>query len=597
MSKILVGFLAALCLAANLSAQQAREQVRVDDPVLGNSPAGFYTVVDGEGDLRAGLWLDDRVNTSDEDIFMVISQDNGLSWSSEIDVTGGSASLIDVDYPQLLVRNGLIHVLWDDDRTATSSDDTTEYKGYDANGNLVNNVVIPVTTYTHELGADGNYVAIAYTGRQSGVTLDELYVVWSTDGGLTWPNLATPVAFDPANIGLYDVDGYQVVVQDQGAGNWAIHLFVEDDRNGNDDLWYGRIDNGGALGPVVRLDEDPSGTGTIFYLSTANTIHAVADGNNVHVSWTEDNRASAGTNEAVYYRRSTDGGDNWDPEQQIGGYTVGTDDVDYANLAADGDVVAVAWSDNRTGEDPMYISVSNDGGATFGAETMIPGGGTQPAEAQYNRLFVDGNWIVAACEDDSYTASSIDEYPVFVFSNDGGATWSAPILCGLFNDDEDIDMADEAWYFGNGSLSGLWQTDGGSLDGDSVEVGGMRLPYIRAVVDSIGRTVALELAGEDVASAGTGFARWAASTVTGTVVHPENPALQLDLGASGILALTLSPGGVAKLSALLQADGSASVGPYPLPPSATGKTAYVQGWVNLGGLGGYPSDVLTLVLP
>lgn len=582
---------ALICLSSvPLSAQQARVQTSVDQPGPGVSPAGFYTVVDGTGSLRAGIWLDDRINTSDEDIFMVVSNDYGLTWSDETNLTNGSGNLVDVDFPQVIVTGNRIHVLFDDDRAGAGTD-TTEYRVYDTSGSLLNSVIIPTVTYGHEIHADGDYVVIGYTNRPGG-SFDELFTITSTDGGLTWPNLATPDAVDSANTGLYDVDGFQVEVQDFGGGSWSAHIIFEDDRNGNDDLWYARSDNGSAWGTNARLDQDATGNGTIFTSTTANTIHVVGNGDYLHVLWQEDNRV--GGDEAVYYRR-WDGVNNvWDAEQRIGAYTEGTDDTDYGNLDAEGSVVAIAWADDRNGDNPTRIVVSTDSGLTFGSEHEVAGGGVVAADSEYIRVMVECNTIVVGWEDDSYTSGSLDERPVFVISQDAGATWTSGVECGLFDSDEDVDMADEAWSFGSGSISALWQTDGGSANPDGVEAGGMRLPYISATVDTGNRTIQLAMAGVDSKLAGD-IARWAASSTNSGQVHPENPGLFIDLGPGQVFTKTLNA--AAFLSATVQANGSATTAVLPVPAQASGLQVYLQGWVNSAGTGGTPSDTLFETLP
>src|SRR6266540_1458080 len=73
---------------------------------------------------------------------------------------------------------------------------------------------------------------------------------------------------------------------------------------------------------------------------------------------------SVGTgNEEIFYRRSTNRGDAWDPERQL---TNAPGLSRSPSVAAFGSSVYAVWADDRAGNFEVYLKVSQDGGTTWG---------------------------------------------------------------------------------------------------------------------------------------------------------------------------------------------------------------------------------------
>ncbi len=84
-----------------------------------------------------------------------------------------------------------------------------------------------------------------------------------------------------------------------------LHIVWRDNRDGNREIYYKRsTDAGESWLPDVRLTNDPGMSGTPGIAVVGSTVH---------VSWNDDRD---GNNE-IYYKRSTDGGATWDADLRL----------------------------------------------------------------------------------------------------------------------------------------------------------------------------------------------------------------------------------------------------------------------------------------
>jgi len=595
--KTIPSLLAVCCslpfLASALEAQAPRSPVRLDDPFVTKGPSPNGMVLAGEDMLRIAVWRDDRALPGAADLYLSLSTNGGVTWGPESQVTTGGASGFDARFTRAAVNGGVLHLLYADNRAGPGTQTLVHARSADLGASWTFTVLDSGTT-GHEFAVDGNDVLVVYRKPATDPTKDELFTVWSVDGGMTFN---APVPFDPANVGLYDVDGFRPALQN-GVG----HIVLEDQSllpgSGRGDLFYGQAAAPGAAWSRFRVDQDTTGKGDIHFNPASNQIQLVVDGNDIHVLWQEDKRGTFSSNEALYYRHSGDGGVTWDPEQQIGGFVPGAADVDFANVGADGSLVAIAWNDDRNGDNPTRIVVSNDGGATFGPEIEIPGGGALPADSREFRVFADGSTVVVGWEDLSTDATQI--FPVMVFSTDQGATFSAPILMGSLGAGENLALTQDDWLFSNCSLNTLWYLDKPSPEQDAALVGGMRLPFIDLVFlpGARGRFAHLEMTSVDPSNPGQ-MARFAVSSSLGSMPNPDDPGQFLDLGPSTCLNKSLKA--VRRLVVPVNAQGNARTLDMRLPKNLCGGASvlYFQGWVIAPGQPGgvaCTSDVLVFPL-
>ena len=569
--------LVALILAPVASAQTARDQVRLDDVNFSNTADGFDISLQGDGMLRVAMWVDERdaVNTFDDAIWCAISTDRGLSWGPEISVYDDSVNAVDIDDARLAVSNGVIYITFDDDRVSSTAPTTVLMRSDDLGASWTQ-TVLGNDFNNAEIFVDGDNVLIL--SYDDSVSTNILNGQWSSDQGLSFNG---PV---PISVGDVDTDGWTGLVD----GDTAYALWFDDGTvSGDNDLYISSSVAGGPWSGPVRVDQDGTGLGDVDVFPKL-----AMGGGKLYAAYVEDGRNGGTTGQdEVYFCVSNDGGATW-TETMIS--PVGQD-ADYMNLAALGDTVAITWADDSNPSyDSANVVVSTDGGASFGAPYTVPStGGPGLDDHQHMALFIEGGRMVLAFESDAYTASTLDEWPAYCFSVDNGASWNGPFVMGNgFAADEDIDTEGTAWNYADGSLCGMWQTDGdfGPIR-SAVFAGGIRLPFIEAVDN--GGSVPFSMGGADATLGTASYARWAASTVLGASTHPENPAEMLGLGASNALNYTLAR--PRNFAAAIGPDGTGST---TFPVSVSG-TFYLQGWVNVGATatgGTTTSDVISITL-
>jgi hypothetical protein len=130
----------------------------------------------------------------------------------------------------------------------------------------------------------------------------------------------------------------------------------DDNTSGNAEILYRRSTDGGAnFEPTVNLSNNAV---------PSSLPDIAASGNNVYVVWDD---GMAGSSE-VLYRRSIDGGAVFDPAVNLSN-TAG--DSSSQAVAASENNVYVVWDDNTTGNNEILYRRSTDGGAGFSATVNL----------------------------------------------------------------------------------------------------------------------------------------------------------------------------------------------------------------------------------
>ena len=186
-------------------------------------------------------------------------------------------------------------------------------------------------------------------------------------------------------------------------------VWVEEDAGGAVPFYKRSIDAGESWGPPIRLGE---GAAQAF-----NPSVAAARGS-VYVAWQRNGPGGS----QIYFRRSTDGGVHWRPEQQLTEEMAGS-----PSIATEGATVHVVYG-RPLGPDEIDIfhRRSLDGGATWEDEVRI-------SDLAYNSwvptVAVAGDHVYVAWADTVHAPSPCcdKEEEYFARSSDQGATWSAPV--------------------------------------------------------------------------------------------------------------------------------------------------------------------------
>jgi PKD repeat protein len=145
-----------------------------------------------------------------------------------------------------------------------------------------------------------------------------------------------------------------------------VHVVWQDNREGTYNIMYGRSDDGGiSFGPSIRVNSVAGGGINYF-----NPSIAVDELGNPHVAW-DDPRASATRGIDIYYSRSYDGGATFGPNvrviQEVSTTAQSTPDVAVGTQGR----VFVTYVTGAGNNADIHVSVSSDGGRTFGPGTKV----------------------------------------------------------------------------------------------------------------------------------------------------------------------------------------------------------------------------------
>ncbi len=198
------------------------------------------------------------------------------------------------------------------------------------------------------VAADGNLVHVVWYDDRDGNF--EIYYKRSTDAGASW-GADTRLSSDTAR-------SFEPSIAVSGS---IVHVVWYDYRNGDyADIYYKRSTDGGvSWGADMRLT---NGSAESKFPSVS------VSGLNVHVVWIRQDTSNLITN--TYYKRSTDGGANWDANRQL---TFGN--LAYMvspSISVSGQSVHVTMTDiNAQSAWNIYYVRSTDGGANWGAGTWL----------------------------------------------------------------------------------------------------------------------------------------------------------------------------------------------------------------------------------
>jgi hypothetical protein len=179
-----------------------------------------------------------------------------------------------------------------------------------------------------------------------------------------------------------------------------LHAVWYDSRGGQPHVFYRRSTNGGRNWEAeVRLSEGIDGQ----HPSVA------AAGSSVFVVW----YAFSGAGLNIFLRRSADGGTSWDAPVAL----TTSNTAAHASIAASRGLVYVVWGERRDGTAEIYGRRSTDGGTNWEAEHRFS---DLPFESWVPTVAVSGDRVWVAWVD--LRDGNEEEY--VQASSDGGATWS-----------------------------------------------------------------------------------------------------------------------------------------------------------------------------
>jgi hypothetical protein len=235
--------------------------------------------VDSTGTVNVA-WEDNR--WSDWDIYFARSTDSGETWSNANRVNTAPSSTTQIHPTMDVDSSGTIYIAWEDE--INGNEDI--YLGISSDGGVtwsdpsikVNTDATTTDQTKPSLSAGGEGIMTLVWQDNRNLNPD-IYCAISVDGGATWTDPNIKINTD---IGVTWQQNPAVAVSHTG----TVYIIWHDDRNGNSDIYFSySVDAGGNwTNPNLRVNDDSGGQ--------TQRIATVAVGTNgpVFMAW-EDNRA------------------------------------------------------------------------------------------------------------------------------------------------------------------------------------------------------------------------------------------------------------------------------------------------------------------
>lgn len=216
---------------------------------------------------------------------------------------------------------------------------------------------------------------------------------YSLDGGQTFLPADGEITLDRLDDGDPQFEAAAPDIDCRAGGTVAVAW--EDERLGKTSVFVAVSTDGGAtFSDEVRVDDAPEGVSAV----SPRIVVAGGDPARLHVAWQDDRDGVAD----VYVTTSEDSGASWSPPLRLtGSAAAGGAPVEDWDLDGDGSQVSLAWIDDRSGGPDfdardVFAVFSSDGGRTWSDEERLDVG-TGAGEA-------DSDMIDVAANDSSYVA-------------------------------------------------------------------------------------------------------------------------------------------------------------------------------------------------
>jgi hypothetical protein len=239
------------------------------------------------------------------------------------------------------------------------------------------------------MAADGSIIHIVWQDNRDGN--NEIYYKRSTDGGINWGS----------DIRLTNNSNASAYPSIAVSGSF-VHVVWQDNRDGNNEIYYkGSNDSGLSWGPDKRLTNNAS-----FSLYPSNAV----SGPVIHVVW-EDYRDG---NAEIYYKSSTDVGISWGSDTRL---TNNSWDSWYPSVSVSGTNVHVVWWDDNDSSE-IYYKRSTDAGVSWSTVKNLT---NNVSYSSYPSIAVSGSRVNVVWQDDYNSIFEI----YYKGSTDAGVSWSA----------------------------------------------------------------------------------------------------------------------------------------------------------------------------
>ena len=327
-------------------------------------------------------WIDNTPGNAD--IFFAVSNNNGTSFGPPINISNNAGSS---QNPQIAASGNNVYVTWQDN-TPTGNIDIF-FAVSNNNGtsfgppiNISNNTG---SSEVPQIVASGNNVYVTWRDEIPDNT-DILFAVSNNNGA----------SFDTP-INLSNNTGFSINPQIAASGNNVYVTWNDNTANtpDNNEIFFTASNNNGtSFGPPINISNN-AGSSEVPQIATS--------GNNVYVTWADDNPG----NTDILFAVSNNNGTSFGPPINISnniGLSV------FQQLAVSGNNVYVTWIDNTPGNADILFAVSNNNGTSFGPPINIS---NNAGISLFPQLAVSGNNVYVTWQDNTPTGN-ID---IFVITN------------------------------------------------------------------------------------------------------------------------------------------------------------------------------------
>ena len=316
-------------------------------------------------------------------------------WQPDVRLTNnpGSSNTTDDNARCIAVSGNIVHVVWRDNRDGNYE----IYYKRSQNGGLSWDADTRLTNNSYfstspSVSVSGAVVHVVWTDNRDGN--DEIYYKRSQNGGLSWgPDTYLTNSTFVSRFPSISVSGA------------IVHVVWKELRSGNYEIYYKRSQNGG-----LSWDADTALTNN---LSASEFPSVSVSGAVVHVVW-HDNRDG---NTEIYYKSSQNAGLYWGTDTRL---TNNSARSEFPSVSVSGAVVHVVWTEYRDGNQEIYYKHSVNGGLYWGADTRLT---NDPAVSWFPCVSVTGAVVHVVWSDLRNGSGNYEIY--YKRSLNGGLGWEA----------------------------------------------------------------------------------------------------------------------------------------------------------------------------
>ena len=554
--------LAVIFLGSSLCAQQAREMQIVSAGIQG-PPTGI-SIASENADTSALMFRD----SGNETVWLRLSDGRGLQWSPPVRLDDDTTGAVKETHKHSLQVDGnKIYAAWLDQRNGPGSDlyftssldgglswSPTNIRlddGFASGNNIVRN---------YRLASSGNDLAALISTDDGN---ERLFITWSNDGGATW----APAESVTSHNGTADIDDIALVC----SNDFAYIAWRDNFINGVDDsVWLGVFDV--KRGQFVSQDISVSPNLNALGGDADDGVELSVDDNYLAVLFHADNLGSI--SEQLRVNLSLDLGVSWTGDFKVGQYdnAVLGHDVDNGVVLVEDSTVAVAWQDNRSGQNEVYSSYADFVSGIFIADHLCSNSTTGAGAPRIAGEFAGESFAVAWSQFSGRTFSSC-------FLRNG--VWSNTFVVSA--NTGDVRNVRITWNDLYDNFLALWISNDSGVD--EVFCGGYRPHQVSGTNLVAGTPGSISLSGF---SPGEVF-QVVASASRGNLVLPDSRNLGLTYDFLLKATRSLAPfGGVIGL------DGTGSTVPLTIPSAFSGESIFFLA-VTFDGNGDF-SDLSDAVL-